>query len=128
MLEMTPTPFAGITEALHQVGIRMELPSGQQANADCVEYICRPGWVSFALSLHQQLDKNRLVVTFYADLSRWRWWNFPLLWLVSIPFTPWEIELQRDAYKVMRDLGARRIGGGDILLLEEIENSASQGT
>ena len=41
------------------------------------------------------------------------------MWLLSIPFTSREIQLQRDAYIALRGMGARRVGGGDMLGLDE---------
>lgn len=80
-------------------------------------WVCRRGSVSFHLALFDVDGVKH--ASFSADLSRWRWWNFPIMWLLSIPSTGREIQLQRDAYFALRDVGARRVGGGDVLGLDE---------
>ncbi|APR82594.1 Hypothetical protein A7982_07943 [Minicystis rosea] len=37
------------------------------------------------------------------------------MWLLALPFTGQEIQLQTDAYQVLRGLGATRVEGGDAL-------------
>lgn len=119
MLEMDDRPLDAIIDALQGAGIRVERPPQWQSDAREAELICRRGRASFAMSMRRGQDQHPLSITFAADLSRWRWWNFPVMWLLGIPFTGQEIQLQTDAYGVLRGLGAARIGGGDVLFLED---------
>ena len=41
------------------------------------------------------------------------------MWLLAIPRTGRESQLQRDAYFALRDIGAVRIVGGDVLGLDD---------
>lgn len=77
------------------------------------EWVCARGRVSFRLSVYSANGHNR--ATFSADLSGWTWWNFPIVWLLSIPFTRREVKLQRDAFFALRRVGAIRLFGGDVL-------------
>lgn len=119
MLEMDDRPFDVIIDALQGAGIRVERPPQWQSDAREAELICRRGRVSFALSMRRGLGQHPLSVTFSADLSKWRWWNFPVMWLLGLPFAGQEIHLQTDAYRVLRGMGATRVGGGDALCLED---------
>ena len=82
------------------------------------EWICRRGPVSFHLGIYENEGRRR--ASFAAHLSGWRWWNFPVMWLLAVPYTGREIRLQRDAFFALREIGAvRRGGGGDVLMLDE---------
>jgi hypothetical protein len=116
-LSFDSTPPSAVLAGLERAGI-LVVPCRQGTCADKAQYICRRGWVSFALSAYPGQDPDELLVSFTADLSRWRWWNFPILWLASIPLTPWEIRLQRDAYEALRALGAKWLGGGKFVVGE----------
>lgn len=118
-LEMSDRPFDMIVDALQGAGIHvMQLPQ-EQSDTRKTELICRRGMVSFAMSLRRGPDQQPLSVTFSADLSKWRWWNFPVMWLLAFPFTGQETRLQRDAYNLLRGMGATRVRGGDVLCLED---------
>lgn len=119
MLEMADSPFDVIINALQGAGIRVERPPQWRIDAPEAELICRRGRVSFALSMRRGLGQHPLSVTFSADLSKWRWWSFPVMWLLGIPFAGQEIRLQTDVYRVLRGMGATRVGGGDVLGLED---------
>lgn len=109
MLSIGGVPLRLLIADLEASGI--QVTARQRRPIDGSAYICRRGWVRFALDVFPDSEPGTLFVVISADLSRWRWWNFPFLWLASIPFMPWEVRLLRDAYAVLRARGARCIGG-----------------
>ncbi|MBN9524197.1 hypothetical protein J0H58_37750 [bacterium] len=114
MLSVEGVPLLDLLAALGRAGIRVAPhPRPRPGSAD--RYICRRGWASFELSAFPEPGRD-LDIVFSADLSRWRWWNFPLLWLASLPFLPAEVRLQRDAYRVLRAAGARWVLGGEFVI------------
>lgn len=110
----TDVTSSRVLEALRSTGIGAAPCAGHNGRA---AWICRRGPVSLHLAMYDADGKT--YATFSADLSRWRWWNFPIMWLLSIPFTGREIQLQRDAYSSLCGIGATRVGGGDVLGLHE---------
>ncbi len=122
ILEMAPVPHGVVTNALECAGIHVAASTAKQRGTDCSEYICRRGKESFGLLLYGHPEEELLCIAFFANLPNWRWWNFPLLWLVSNPFSSKQIELQRDAYSVLCTLGARRVAGGEFLMLDDKKN------
>lgn len=105
MLSVETTPLPALIAGLEEAGIRVT----PRELVPHPKYICSRGWVSFALSALPDSDSGALLVMFTCDLSRWRWWNFPVHWLASIPFAPSQVRLQRDAYTVLHSLGAQPI-------------------
>ncbi|MDY3563566.1 hypothetical protein R5W23_005180 [Gemmata sp. JC673] len=112
MMSLPATQLPALIAGLEAAGIRTTLRRLDPATGN-TEYVCRRGPVSFALGAFHDPEAGGLFVSFTADLSRWRWWNFPFLWLAGLPRAPWELRLQRDAYAVLWSLGTRRPGGGD---------------
>lgn len=108
-----------VLEVLGSAGITLASCTDRNGHT---AWICRRDPVSFHLEMYD-VD-GRTHAEFGADLSDWRWWNFPVMWLLSIPFTGREIQLQRDAYFALRDIGASRVGGGDWLCLDEEDEEA----
>jgi len=103
MLSVEGVPLLDLLAALGRAGIRVAPhPRPRPGSAD--RYICRRGWASFELSAFPEPGRD-LDIVFSADLSRWRWWNFPLLWLASLPFLPGRLP---GAPGGRRPVGARR--------------------
>ena len=113
---MMDFPFAvspeQVLQALASIGISFREVADQCGRA----WICTRGQVSFHLLTHQESDV--LFVVFSADLSRWRWWNFLMLWLLSFRYARKEIQLQRDAFFALKPLGPIQVEGGEMLGLE----------
>jgi hypothetical protein len=106
MLSVDSTKLPDLISRLDAAGIASELRSLDPVTGRA-EYICHRGRASFSLGVFPDPVAGESIMMFTADRTGWRWWNFPLLWLVSIPFTPRELRLQRDADSILRSLGAR---------------------
>jgi hypothetical protein len=104
-----------VIRALKEHGMEVVSTNADRSSATRSEYLCRRGNVSFALTLYRKHEEDPLGVMFSADLSNWRWWSFPFLWLVGVWTARSEIRLQRDAFEILRSLGARHVGGGEVL-------------
>ncbi len=108
MLSFNATPLPDLIAGLEAAGICASLRR-QDPTEGGAEYICRRGRVSFALNAFPESVAGNVLVTITADLSQLRWWNFPVLWMASYPHTSKEVRLQRDAFAVLRSLGARQV-------------------
>lgn len=113
LVEIKTTPLPSILAGLEQAGIRAA-PSERPSMEAEVHYVCRRGWASFELMAFHEPELDAQILSIWPDLSRWRWWNFPVLWLKEILLTPLSLRLERDAYAVLKSLGARWHGGGEI--------------
>jgi len=114
LLELPPDVTASnVLETLQSAGIAPVRCAHHNGHA---AWICRRGPVSFRLVAYDV--EGRTHVWFTADLTGWRWWNFPVMWLLAIRYTSREIQLQRDAYFALRAIGAARLVGGDVLGLD----------
>ena len=77
-------------------------------------WIWRRGNVSFEMSATQAATSDRVRLTFAADLSAWRWWNVPWMWLRGIFTAASELQLQQDVKEICLRHGATQISGWDM--------------
>ncbi|MDC3959963.1 hypothetical protein [Polyangium jinanense] len=114
-----------VVAALRQRGIAVTSDL-EHSDEDRSEYLCRRGYVSLALTIRRDRASDVLYVSFSADLSKWRWWNFPFLWLAGIFTAGAEIDLQRDAFAALRSFGPHHVAGGEVLGLRFEDDRAAE--
>ena len=109
MCVATPDALPAFLEGLRNAGISTTLRKTSPGAIDpqdiVTDYICRRRRSSFQLSA--VVGSVDLLIGFYADKSRWRWWSFPLFILADIPRLRSNFRLQQDAFQLLISLGAR---------------------
>lgn len=89
-------------------------PRRQVPARDVHIWIWRRGNASFEMNAAREDSSDRVLLTFTADLSAWRWWNFPVMWLVGLFTAGSELQLQQDVKAVCLRHGAKQITGWDM--------------
>ncbi len=66
-------------------------------------WICLRGRARFHLAVN--LLDGRSLAWISADVSDWRWWNFPVVWLMSFRDAGQSYRLEWEAYRALRPMG-----------------------